>query len=162
MLNLPNSLTLIRILAIPFFLVLLSSRLYLEALAVFVVGGVTDALDGAVARLMSQQTWLGAYLDPVADKLLVISSFVMLGLIGAIPPWFGVLIISRDAINTVADDLLVADTLLFFASCLLSYWALRARSAGRMRSVERAADLIFIVGLILMAVVCGIITYGIA
>lgn len=98
MLNLPNSLTLIRILAIPIFLSLLSSRLYLEALIVFIIGGLTDALDGAVARMMSQQTWLGAYLDPVADKLLVMSSFVMLGLIGAIPPWFGVLIVSRDVI----------------------------------------------------------------
>ena len=72
------------------------------------------------------------------------------------------LIITRDAINTIADDLLVVDTLLFFASCLLSYWALRARSAGRMRRVERVADLIFVLGLILMAVVCGIVTYGIA
>lgn len=98
MLNLPNFLTLIRILAIPFFLVLLSSRLYLEALVVFVVGGLTDALDGMVARMTHQQTPLGAYLDPVADKLLVISSFVMLGLIGGIPPWLVVLVVSRDII----------------------------------------------------------------
>ncbi|HWP57262.1 MAG TPA: CDP-alcohol phosphatidyltransferase family protein [Candidatus Acidoferrales bacterium] len=98
MLNLPNSLTLIRILSIPFFLMLLSSRLYLEALMVFLVSGLTDALDGAVARLTAQQTWLGAYLDPVADKLLIGSSFVMLGAIGGIPPWFAVLVISRDVI----------------------------------------------------------------
>lgn len=98
MLNLPNSLTLIRIVAIPFFLVLLSSGLYLEALVVFIVGGLTDALDGAVARLADQQTALGAYLDPLADKLLVVSSFVMLGLIGAIPPWLAVLVASRDII----------------------------------------------------------------
>jgi cardiolipin synthase len=58
MLNLPNTLTLVRILAIPVFLTLLSSRLYLEALIVFVITGLTDALDGAVARMMSQQTWL--------------------------------------------------------------------------------------------------------
>jgi cardiolipin synthase (CMP-forming) len=98
MLNLPNTLTLVRILAIPLFLTLLSSRLYLGALIVFVVGGLTDALDGAVARMMSQQTSLGTYLDPIADKLLVISSFVMLGLIGAIPPWFAVLVVCRDVI----------------------------------------------------------------
>lgn len=98
MLNLPNFLTLIRIVAIPFFLVLLSSRLYLEALVVFIVGGLTDALDGAVARITDQQTPLGAYLDPVADKLLVISSFVMLGLIGGIPLWLVVLVVSRDII----------------------------------------------------------------
>jgi len=98
MLNLPNTLTLIRILAIPFFLTLLSSRFYLEALIVFVISGLTDALDGAVARMMSQQTWLGTYLDPVADKLLVMSSFVTLGLMGAIPPWFAVLVVCRDVI----------------------------------------------------------------
>jgi len=98
MLNLPNFLTLIRIVAIPFFLVLLSSRLYLDALIVFILGGLTDALDGAVARITHKQTSLGAYLDPMADKLLVMSSFIMLGLMGAIPPWLVVLVISRDII----------------------------------------------------------------
>ncbi|OGP97061.1 MAG: hypothetical protein A2W10_06190, partial [Deltaproteobacteria bacterium RBG_16_55_12] len=98
MLNLPNFITLIRIVAIPFFLVLLSSGLYLEALIVFIVSGLTDFLDGALARMTNQQTPLGAYLDPVADKLLVMSSFVMLGLIRAIPPWLVVLVVSRDII----------------------------------------------------------------
>ncbi|MFQ5902403.1 MAG: CDP-alcohol phosphatidyltransferase family protein [Candidatus Binatia bacterium] len=98
MLNLPNFLTLIRIVAIPFFLVLLSSHPYLEALVIFILVGLTDALDGAVARMTGQQTVLGAYLDPVADKLLVVSSFVMLGLIGGIPSWLVVLVVSRDII----------------------------------------------------------------
>jgi cardiolipin synthase len=98
MLNLPNFLTLIRIVAIPFFLVLLASHLYLDALAVFIIGGLTDALDGAVARVMNQKTSLGTYLDPVADKLLVISSFVMLGMIGGLPSWLVVLVVSRDII----------------------------------------------------------------
>ncbi len=98
MLNLPNFLTLIRILAIPVFLVLLSSHLYLEALGVFILGGLTDFLDGAVARMTNQQTPLGTYLDPVADKLLVMSSFVMLGLVGGFPPWLVVLVVSRDII----------------------------------------------------------------
>lgn len=98
MLNLPNFLTLIRIVAIPFFLVLLSSELYLEALIVFVVSGLTDALDGAVARMMRQQTALGSYLDPVADKLLVTCSFLMLGFFQAIPPWLVALVVSRDVI----------------------------------------------------------------
>jgi cardiolipin synthase len=98
LLNLPNFLTLIRIVAIPFFLVLLASRLYLDALAVFIVGGLTDVLDGAVARLTNQKTSLGAYLDPLADKLLVISSFVVLGMIGGISFWLVVLVVSRDVI----------------------------------------------------------------
>ena len=98
MLNLPNFVTLIRIVAIPFFLVLLSSDLYLEALIVFIAGGLTDALDGAVARMTHQQTSLGAYLDPIADKLLVMSSFVTLGLFKAMPTWLVVLVVSRDII----------------------------------------------------------------
>jgi cardiolipin synthase len=57
---------------------------------------VTDFLDGLAARLMHQQTALGAYLDPVADKLLVFSSYVMLGLIDAIPTWLAIVVISRD------------------------------------------------------------------
>ncbi|HEY2989166.1 MAG TPA: CDP-diacylglycerol--glycerol-3-phosphate 3-phosphatidyltransferase [Candidatus Binatia bacterium] len=98
MLNLPNFLTLIRIVAIPFFLVLLASHLYLDALIVFVLGGVTDALDGFVARRMNQKTSLGAYLDPVADKLLLTSSFIMLGMMGGIPLWLVVLVVSRDTV----------------------------------------------------------------
>ena len=96
MLNLPNFLTLIRILTIPFFLVYLSYHRYGEALIIFVIGGVTDFLDGLAARLMNQQTALGAYLDPIADKLLVITSFIMLGLIDGIPEWLAVVVVSRD------------------------------------------------------------------
>ena len=96
MLNLPNFLTLIRILTIPFFLVYLSYHRYGEALIIFIIGGVTDYLDGLTARLMNQQTALGAYLDPIADKLLVITSFVMLGLIDGIPEWLAVVVVSRD------------------------------------------------------------------
>src|SRR6266508_4492790 len=87
MLNLPNCLTLVRILMIPIFLEFLAYHLYGESLAVFILGGFTDFLDGLIARKMKQQTALGAYLDPVADKLLVITSFVMLGAIGGIPMW---------------------------------------------------------------------------
>ena len=73
----PTRLTLIRILTIPIFLEFLAYHLYWEALVVFAIGGFTDFLDGFAARWMNQQTALGAYLDPVADKLLVITSFIM-------------------------------------------------------------------------------------
>lgn len=96
MLNLPNFLTLVRILTIPFFLVYLSYHRYLEALIIFIIGGVTDFLDGLTARWMKQETALGAYLDPIADKLLVITSFIMLGLIGGIPLWLSIVVVSRD------------------------------------------------------------------
>jgi cardiolipin synthase len=96
MLNLANCLTLFRILTIPIFLEFLAYHFYWEALLVFAIGGLTDFLDGFVARRMNQQTALGAYLDPVADKLLVITSFIMLGSIGGIPVWLTVIVVARD------------------------------------------------------------------
>src|SRR5580765_7929264 len=101
MLNLPNFLTLLRILTIPVFLEFLSYHFYWEALVVFAIGGLTDFLDGFVARWMKQQTALGAYLDPVADKLLVITSFIMLGLIGGIPMWLAVVVVARDVLIVI-------------------------------------------------------------
>jgi cardiolipin synthase len=101
MLNLPNTLTLLRILTIPLFLEFLAYHLYFEALVVYAIGGFTDFLDGLAARWMNQQTALGAYLDPVADKLLVITSYVMLGSIGGIPIWLAVVVVARDAIIVV-------------------------------------------------------------
>ena len=98
MLNLANFLTLIRILTIPFFLVCLAYHRYLEALIIFVFGGITDFFDGLAARWMNQQTPLGAFLDPVADKLLVFASYLMLGAIESIPMWLAVVVISRDVL----------------------------------------------------------------
>lgn len=106
MLNLPNSLTLIRIVTVPVFLILLSASHYLQALAVLILGGLTDAVDGAVARITHQQTPLGAYLDPMADKLLVMSSFIMLGLVGSLPSWLVILVLSRDLIILVGYGLI--------------------------------------------------------
>ena len=62
-------------------------------------------------------------------------------------------------VDTFADNLLAIDALLFLGSCLLAYWALRTRSTGRMYGVERAADALFIAGLLLMTAVCSIIAY---
>jgi cardiolipin synthase len=106
MLNLPNFITFIRIVAIPFFLALLSSRHYFDALVVFILVALTDALDGAVARWMKQTTAVGASIDPVADKLLVTSSFIWLGVIDAIPVWLVVLVISRDILILVGYGLI--------------------------------------------------------
>lgn len=64
-------------------------------------------------------------------------------------------------INTLADDILAIDALLFLISCLLSYWALRTRISHRMLLVERLADMVFILGLLLMVTVCILITYAI-
>lgn len=62
----------------------------------FSIGALTDLLDGLAARWLQQQTHIGAYLDPVADKLLVFSSYVMLAIIGAMPTWLVVMVVTRD------------------------------------------------------------------
>jgi cardiolipin synthase len=95
-LNVPNFLTLVRILTIPAFLILLTSGRPGLALAVFVAGGVTDALDGAIARLTDTKTELGAILDPLADKLLLLSSFCVLAFMELVPNWLTVLVLCRD------------------------------------------------------------------
>ena len=71
-------------------------------------------------------------------------------------------VITLGKIDTIADDLLSADALLFLIACLLSYWALRTRSLRRMHRVERIADRIFILAMILMTAICGVITYAIS
>ncbi|HOO90813.1 MAG TPA: CDP-alcohol phosphatidyltransferase family protein, partial [Syntrophales bacterium] len=68
------------------------------ALIVFIIAGVTDGLDGFLARILKQQTILGAYLDPLADKALIVTAFVALSILDIIPGWLTVIIISRDCI----------------------------------------------------------------
>ena len=96
--NLPNSITLFRVVLIPFFINLMIYGYYRAALAVFVVACVTDALDGMIARLMNSKTDLGAFLDPMADKLLIVSAFITLVLLKMLPVWLAIIVISRDVI----------------------------------------------------------------
>ena len=71
-------------------------------------------------------------------------------------------VIAIQKADTVADDLLAIDAILFLISCLLSYWALRTRTVRRMHNVERIADAVFMLALILMVVVCAFVTYAIS
>mgnify|MGYP003565295656 CR=1 FL=1 len=96
--SIPNILTLIRILLTPVLVILLLRDLFSMALLVFAIAGISDGLDGLIARYMNQRTTLGAYLDPAADKLLLISSFVTLAVLGVIPAWVTVIVIARDVI----------------------------------------------------------------
>jgi cardiolipin synthase (CMP-forming) len=96
-----NQLTILRMLLIPAFVILLLYGHRGWALVTFVTAGVTDLFDGLVARRTGQQTTLGAWLDPLADKLLLVTMFIMLTLPGIgsanrLPLWFTVLVISRD------------------------------------------------------------------
>lgn len=94
--NIPNLLTLFRILLVPIFVTLLIYGQTFYAFLAFILAGVTDALDGFIARVFNQKTVLGAYLDPIADKLLLVTSYIVLAIIDIIPPWLAVLVISRD------------------------------------------------------------------
>jgi len=105
--NLANQLTLFRLLGIPLFLISLVYGRHGWALALFVAAAITDAIDGLVARRLNQRTTLGAYLDPIADKLLLSSSFFTLSLVGSVPWWVTILVLSRDAI-IISTTLVVA------------------------------------------------------
>lgn len=96
--NIPNFLSLLRIILVPVVVIFLIQGSYGKALFTFTLAGLTDALDGTLARLLSSQTVLGAYLDPIADKLLLTASFVTLSILGIIPSWLTVIVISRDSI----------------------------------------------------------------
>jgi len=98
MFNIPNILTLLRILAVPLFLSLLVEGEHDAALTIFLLAGVTDAVDGMIARMWNLRTELGAHLDPLADKLLVVSSFIALGIMGAVPRPLMIVVIMRDVI----------------------------------------------------------------
>lgn len=98
MLTLPNFLTLLRIIAIPIFLIFLADANYAAAFMLFLAAGVTDTIDGAVARLTDSRSNLGAVLDPMADKLLLLSSFIVLGFSGGIASWLVALVVVRDVI----------------------------------------------------------------
>lgn len=98
-----NQLTLLRMLLIPAFVILVIYSELGWALAVFAAAGITDGLDGLIARRSGQKTSLGAWLDPMADKLLLVTTFVILtwpglGLANRLPVWLTVLIISRDVV----------------------------------------------------------------
>jgi cardiolipin synthase len=96
--NLPNILTLIRILLIPVFIIFVINKSPGWAILTFAVAGVTDLMDGLIARLTHQRTELGAYLDPIADKLLLSSAYVALAIVGILPGWLTIVVITRDVV----------------------------------------------------------------
>jgi cardiolipin synthase len=104
--NLPNSLTVFRILLIPFFLGFLVYGRYGAALLALIIAGITDILDGVIARMANQRTKLGAYLDPLADKLLLTSAFVTLSILQLVPIWVAIIILCRDLIIVTGTLLL--------------------------------------------------------
>jgi cardiolipin synthase len=98
----PNELTFLRLAFLPFFIIAIKYDRYFLALGILVAGGLTDGLDGWLARSLNQKTALGAYLDPIADKLLMSSSYFVLALKDKIGWWLAILVLGRDVLLLVA------------------------------------------------------------
>jgi cardiolipin synthase (CMP-forming) len=108
LLSAPNQLTLLRMMFLPFIVIKLVEGHYFWALALFVLAGLSDGLDGLLARILKQQTTLGQYLDPIADKLLLSTVFLVLSIMRKIPWKFTVLVFSRDISILAASAVLFA------------------------------------------------------
>jgi cardiolipin synthase len=98
----PNQLTFLRLGFLPFFIIAIRYNRYDWALALLIVAGLSDGLDGLLARKLNQKTQLGSFLDPIADKLLLSSSYFMLALKGKIAWWLAILVLGRDVLILVA------------------------------------------------------------
>jgi cardiolipin synthase len=108
LLTAPNQLTLLRMMFVPFVIIKLVEGHYSTALILFVLAGMSDGLDGLLARTLKQQTVLGQYLDPIADKLLLSTMFLVLSILHKIPWKFTVLVFSRDLTILLVSALLYA------------------------------------------------------
>lgn len=92
----PNIITMVRLLLVPVIIATIGQGNWILAFICFSVAGISDAVDGTIARRFAMQTELGSYLDPIADKALLVSIFVMLGIVGLIPGWVAIMVVSRD------------------------------------------------------------------
>jgi cardiolipin synthase (CMP-forming) len=131
----PNLLTLMRLIFVPFVVVAIQQQNYLWALGIFVAAGVSDGLDGLLARVLKQKTTLGQYLDPIADKLLLSTMFLMLSINHIIRWPVTILVFSRDII------ILIVCTLLYATSTMKVFrpsWIGKANTLMQIVSVPMA------------------------
>jgi cardiolipin synthase len=131
----PNLLTLMRLIFLPFVVVAIQQQNYRWALAIFIVAGITDGLDGLLARVLQQKTTLGQYLDPIADKLLLSTMFLMLSIAHVIRWPFTIMVFSRDII------ILIVCTLLYATGTMKTFrptWFGKANTAVQIISVPMA------------------------
>lgn len=160
--NVPNSLTILRILLIPVFVGFLIYERYEYSLAVLLLAGITDGLDGTIARVANQRTRLGAYLDPLADKLLLTTGFVTLSVLHLLPSWIAILVVSRDMMlmtGTLLARLIesrvdISPTLLGKGTTLfqLSYLILAVVLTSRQMDLKLIQPLLYLmVGLTVMS-----------
>jgi len=104
--TIPNLISIFRIILVPVFLVFIINNHFLAGLMVFVLAGLSDAADGMVARLFNQKSRLGSYLDPLADKCLLVAAFICLAAMYIIPLWLTVIVITRDILILLGASIL--------------------------------------------------------
>ena len=143
MIYIPNLLTLTRIGLVPILLVLLQSHQYVWSLLVFMLAGVTDGLDGYIARRFNAKTKLGALLDPIADKCLLVASYVMLSSLSLIPFWLMIVVVFRDIVIVSGYLLLV----IFFGKI-----EIRPLLISRVNTVLQILYILFV----LMSLACSL------
>jgi cardiolipin synthase (CMP-forming) len=131
----PNQLTMLRMAFVPFIVIELVDGRYSWALLLFVVAGFSDGLDGLLARKLHQQTLLGQYLDPIADKLLLSTMFLVLSILRKIPWRFTVLVFSRDI------SILAASAVLFAIAGLRDF---RPSIFGKANTFSQIAAVFFV------------------
>jgi cardiolipin synthase (CMP-forming) len=131
----PNQLTLLRMIFVPFIVIELVDGHYSRALLLFVIAGFSDGLDGLLARKLHQQTLLGQYLDPIADKLLLSTMFLVLSILHRIPWKFTVLVFSRDI------SILAASAVLFAIAGLRNF---RPSIFGKANTFSQIAAIFFV------------------
>ena len=134
LINIANGLTAIRVLLVPLFAHLLISQRIRLALAVFAACGISDGLDGLLARRLRQRTVVGYYLDPIADKLLMATAFIVLSYVKIIPEWLTVVVISRDLFILVGSILILL---------LLDSGEIRATRLSKLNTVVQILTVVY-------------------
>lgn len=135
LLTAPNQLTLLRMAFLPFIVIKLVEGHYVWALTLFVLAGLSDGLDGLLARTLKQQTMLGQYLDPIADKLLLSTMFLVLSILRKVPWKFTVIVFSRDV------SILFASAVLFAIAGLRDF---RPSIFGKANTFAQVAAVFFV------------------
>jgi cardiolipin synthase len=94
--TIPNLITIFRLILVPVVIVMILQGRWVSAFTLFVVAGVSDGIDGFIARRFDMRSEFGAYIDPVADKALLVSIYVTLSVVGILPAWLAIVVVSRD------------------------------------------------------------------
>ena len=100
--TIPNLITIARLIIVPVVIVMIMQGRWPAAFILFVVAGVSDAVDGFIARRFDMRSEFGAYIDPLADKALLVSIYVTLAIVGTLPSWLAIVVVSRDLMIVAA------------------------------------------------------------